>query len=311
MSQVLKARRLSVLFVGCVLLLSLLPTAASATRSAAGDPDLAAMSLAAADFPAGAKVVRQRSVKPVKPAIAAYSREFATGMRLGSTRLLGFESDVSLYPSAEVAAKDVRDFRNVLRSRAGREGFAEVLAAGVGKGANVKLKRVAVSVPISLGAGQSSFHTVATFVFENKRSFDLHFAIVQTDRVVAMLIFTPVVGTKVKRAELLALGRLQGARFQQELTIGNVAAPALSGTASPTQTLTASNGEWDGAPSAYTYQWSRCDATATTCTDIAGATAATYTVLPQDVGYVLRTTVTAKNTVTSSSAVTPVSAPVA
>jgi hypothetical protein len=48
------------------------------------------------------------------------------------------------------------------------------------------------------------------------------------------------------------------------------------GTAQVGGTLTAETGSWSGAPTTFTYQWRRCNATSGACVDIAGATASTY-----------------------------------
>jgi hypothetical protein len=73
-------------------------------------------------------------------------------------------------------------------------------------------------------------------------------------------------------------------------------APSISGTERDTQTLTADRGTWTGTPQlTYTYRWTRCDNTGASCNDIAGATDATYTLTPQDVGGKLRVRVTASN----------------
>ena len=57
----------------------------------------------------------------------------------------------------------------------------------------------------------------------------------------------------------------------------SVTVPAISGTAGAGHTLTAGDGTWSGThPLDYTYQWQRCDADGSNCTDIAGATDSTY-----------------------------------
>ena len=92
----------------------------------------------------------------------------------------------------------------------------------------------------------------------------------------------------------------------------NTAAPTISGTAKVGQLLTANDGSWTGNPTAYTYQWQRCDADVAACSGIAGATAKTYRVLPADLGYRLRVAVTARNAkgrATASSAITAIVAP--
>ena len=76
----------------------------------------------------------------------------------------------------------------------------------------------------------------------------------------------------------------------------NVSAPSITGSPAEGQMLTSSNGTWDGAtPMTYTHQWKRCDASGGACTDIPGATEATRLAIAADVGFTLRTTVTATN----------------
>ncbi len=76
----------------------------------------------------------------------------------------------------------------------------------------------------------------------------------------------------------------------------NTGVPAITGTAQEGQTLTASTGTWDNAPTSYTYQWKRNGA------NISGATASTYPLVAADVGTVITVTVTATNTAGSASA---------
>lgn len=68
-----------------------------------------------------------------------------------------------------------------------------------------------------------------------------------------------------------------------------MALPLITGTLQPGQVLSASQGSWSGAPTAYAYQWARGG------TAIAGATGSTYTVRPADLGASLTVTVTATN----------------
>jgi hypothetical protein len=88
----------------------------------------------------------------------------------------------------------------------------------------------------------------------------------------------------------------------------NTAPPTVSGAEQDTQVLTAAAGSWSGSqPMTFTYQWQRCDGTS--CTSIAGATAASYTVGAADVSHQLRVAVTATNasgfaTATSASTAT-------
>jgi hypothetical protein len=75
----------------------------------------------------------------------------------------------------------------------------------------------------------------------------------------------------------------------------STAAPTLTGAAQAGQTLTASKGSWNNAPTAYAYAWSQCGADGSSCTAISGATSAGYTAAAADVGKTLRVSVTATN----------------
>jgi hypothetical protein len=75
----------------------------------------------------------------------------------------------------------------------------------------------------------------------------------------------------------------------------NTALPVVSGSASDGSTLSSSTGSWIGSPViTYTYQW-QSSPDATTWTNIAGATASTYTVISADVGKYIRSRVSATN----------------
>lgn len=68
------------------------------------------------------------------------------------------------------------------------------------------------------------------------------------------------------------------------------------------QMLTATTGIWDYSPTSYTYQWSRCDSTGTSCIGIAGASSSTYVPVGADVGSTLQVAVTATNSNGSTTA---------
>ena len=79
--------------------------------------------------------------------------------------------------------------------------------------------------------------------------------------------------------------------------------PAITGTASRGQLLTASTGTWTGFPApTFTLQWRQCDSAGANCSDIGGATASTYTPVTGDQGKTIRVTVTATNGSGSASA---------
>jgi fibronectin type 3 domain-containing protein len=88
----------------------------------------------------------------------------------------------------------------------------------------------------------------------------------------------------------------------------NTAAPSVSGTPAVGQTVTAVEGSWTQAPSAFSYQWLRCDASGNNCGAIAGATARTYAVSSDDVGSTLRIRVNARNSRGNDTATSPQSA---
>lgn len=74
----------------------------------------------------------------------------------------------------------------------------------------------------------------------------------------------------------------------------NTAAPVISGVVAVGETLSSTLGAWTGTPPiTYERQWQRCDVD---CTDIVGATAATYDVTTADIGFSLAVLVTATNT---------------
>lgn len=76
----------------------------------------------------------------------------------------------------------------------------------------------------------------------------------------------------------------------------NAARPVISGLAMRGQILTAGTGVWDGSPSmTYTYQWRRCDTLGESCSNISGATEASYQAGGADVGSTLRLAVQATN----------------
>jgi methionine-rich copper-binding protein CopC len=82
----------------------------------------------------------------------------------------------------------------------------------------------------------------------------------------------------------------------------NTTLPAISGVGLPGQTLSTSTGVWTNSPTAYTYQWQRCDGSGTNCSVIQGATASQYVVVTADSGSTIRSGVTASNSAGSNRA---------
>ena len=80
--------------------------------------------------------------------------------------------------------------------------------------------------------------------------------------------------------------------------------PSITGSSLEGNTLTASNGTWNGAtPTALTYQWQRCDATGAGCATSRCATSQTYSTASLDVGNTLRVIVAATNANGTSSSI--------
>jgi uncharacterized repeat protein (TIGR01451 family) len=83
----------------------------------------------------------------------------------------------------------------------------------------------------------------------------------------------------------------------------NTALPTISGTTQVGQVLTGTTGTWSGNPApTFTYQWRRCDASGSSCSDIGGATASTYTLVAADTGGTIRIVVTGTNASGNASA---------
>jgi len=75
----------------------------------------------------------------------------------------------------------------------------------------------------------------------------------------------------------------------------NTTAPTITGTPKVGETLTAQNGTWSNNPTAFQYQWQRCDANGAGCANIGGATAKTYLLTAADAGHTMRVRVTGIN----------------
>lgn len=80
----------------------------------------------------------------------------------------------------------------------------------------------------------------------------------------------------------------------------SINAPEVRGLPGVGKTLRVTNGTWSTSAT-FTYQWQRCGADPATCTDIPGATAASYRAVLADVGHDLFATVTATNEAGSTS----------
>ncbi len=109
-------------------------------------------------------------------------------------------------------------------------------------------------------------------------------------------------GDDVVYGELNALGALEAAGYSATVAPSNTVAPAISGSPVDGQTLSVSDGSWDGYPTpTYSYAWSRCNSGGASCV-ATGTTSASYALSASDVGSTLKATVTAENSDGSASA---------
>jgi subtilisin family serine protease len=94
-------------------------------------------------------------------------------------------------------------------------------------------------------------------------------------------------------------GEMASTRFPSAAGVAPAwtAAPVVTGTASTSGTLSATHGTWTGSGLTYAYQWVACTNTTTlaSCSDIAGATGATYQPAMAVGGKYLRVRVIASN----------------
>lgn len=132
-------------------------------------------------------------------------------------------------------------------------------------------------------------------------------------------------------ASYLVAGADAGARLRAEVTATNaggattaqssataviatppptvVTPPAVTGGSTVGSIVTVGTGTWTGNPTGYTYQWLRCDGDGLSCTPIAGATGASYTITSEDVGARLQARVTAANAAGAADAITEATGP--
>lgn len=285
------------------LLFALAGTSAASTaappKSPADGPDLALMAFAVADFP-GATMDAQKYIAVTSGVVAAYERDIT----LTSGPLVFISDEVDLYAQATKAQSDAAAFKRLVSTKAGRKFLGTQFARGLRP---LKTKRVTVSAPAGISAGEFAFRFTITAV-TNRGTIRVGFAVVRIHRAVGVMFVVAKPGSRVAGARLVSLVRMQEAHFRGGFTIGTVAVPTIAGTAAQGQTLTADRGRWSGGPEAFTYQWKRCDAAGANCADIAGATAATYVITPADAGFTLGVRAQATNPLSTLTAESPLTA---
>jgi hypothetical protein len=280
--------------------------ALAAVNASAPPPDLPSLVLTTTDFLPGAAVGSQSASKVTGGEL--YVRSFKPGVRVSDGPLIGVISIAILDADATTAATDYADLDGAARSKAGRLALAKSWATEFVKGYNVGLKgkkrmkvlQLAAGAPAEIGS--AAFRLPIT-VKTNKGTVRLWFEVTQTDRAVAILELISPFNRALSTADATKALTAEQGHLQTAFTVANTAAPTISGTPVQGQVLTLDEGTWTGAPSTFTYAWSRCDAaTGTVCAPIAGATTKTYTVTAADAGSKLVVTVTGANSVSNKPA---------
>ena len=283
--------RVASIGVGLALLAGVSTTARAtpALGPPAGWPDLAGAAISPTNLPAGARVSRQGYVKPDSSAFAEYDREFTEmSVKLNGKRLIDIEDDVSLARSTTSADTLVAALPLGILLEAGQIGKDFEKASGI------KTTYTKVGKPTSLGAGDRS---VGMIVRIGTKAGEIRavFAAVRVGQVDSLFYFVALPRTKIGLAEAKLLGRLAANQIKTAMAPHNTVAPAIAGTAAVGQTLTGAAGTWLAFPTAYTYQWQRCDATGANCADVTGATTQSYVVAATDANSTFRLVVGAQN----------------
>jgi hypothetical protein len=285
--------------------------AAWASGSPADGPDLQAMALAPSDFEGGATVAAQGFEPASAPAVAEYDRTFGPGARLAGRRLLSAISSVSDFADADTAALAFDGIRLALSTKARRQSLAKALAAELASGSSASLKAtsVAVSKPVALQQGQGAFRFTIRIGTRLGR-IEMAFVVLRVDRALGLVAVLGYPRQQLTAAPATLAGAKLAQRFNAGFTVRSVAPPSIVGALQPGQTLSADPGRWAGAPSAFTYQWNRCDAAGANCAAIAGAVGQSYVLGATDSRARLTVTVKAGNSVSSTSMTSGATTPV-
>lgn len=283
--------------------LALVAAGAAIAAAPAGTPDPRAIVLTAADFPGLATDSAARDNKVAGAVLADHENDIRFKKPYGASKYLELDSEAAVETDATAAAADYAKLAKSFSSKAFRTALQKQLAQ------EAKVKPAAVQVvtvkPHGLGVGDASMEG-AYVVSVKKLSVNFSLSLVRLDRVIVVNVAFGL-AKRVVAADATKFAALAAAHGKAALVPISIAVPVVSGTALQGQALTATDGTWGDAPTAFAYQWQSCDATGVTCTDIPAATAATYGVQPTDATHTLRVVVMATNrfgSATSTSGVT-------
>lgn len=260
---------------------------ATAAQPPAGTPDVSAMTLQAADFP-GASASGRASAGS-GPLVGGYEREITLRRAYGASHYRLIDSVAFLTTDATVGAQFYALLGHEYSSRSGRVKLVKSFL----KDTMLTAKSVALVKPHALGVSDSSME-IGFLVRTKASKVNVSVSLLRIDRVVVVDVAIGN-GTAVARGDGVALTKLAAGHIAAALIPIEISLPTVAGSVAEGQTLTAAPGRWGDTPTAYAYQWQRCDSTGGSCTAIAGATASTYAVTAGDGGATLRVQVTATN----------------
>jgi len=266
---------------------ALLGTAAATAAPPAGTPDVSTMTLQAGDFPGSS--ASGRASAGSGPLVGGYEREITLRRAYGASRYRLIDSVAFLTTSVTVGAHFYALLGHEYSSRAGRVKLVKSFV----KDTMLNAKSVSLVKPRALGVSDSSME-IGFLVKTTSSTVNVSVSLLRIDRVVLVDVAIGD-GSAVARGDGMALTKLAAAHIAAALVPIDVSLPAIAGAAVPGQALTASPGGWGDTPTAYAYQWQRCDASGGGCVALAGAVGPTYPVTAADAGSTLRVQVTATN----------------
>jgi hypothetical protein len=288
----LRSRRLTWFVVAAALVAGVGSVSAGAApaQRPPGSPDLAAMTLAAHDLPAGTRVVRERYYRDPE-FVASYEREFSLrGLRLGRSTLLYAFNGLNVETTTAEATRLFVTLRRLLRTKAFRSALAKEIAGG----ADIDARAVVVARPRTLRIGDGTV-SVAIRLRAQGLAFQAAITYLRVDRILSTIAVVGAPGRRVFAADVDRVSRVSSERIRGGLVPVASAPPVVSGTPSPGQTLSTTPGTWTGDQVTFAYQWERCVEPGTGCAAIPEATSATYTVVEGDLASSLRVTVSGRN----------------
>ncbi|HZQ89567.1 MAG TPA: hypothetical protein VFA42_06140 [Gaiellaceae bacterium] len=279
--------------------------AGTAQGASAPLPPSSALVLAPSDFTSGAAVAADSTRSADGRQI--FVRLFRAGARFGSMPLTAVVSLALVEPDASTAQLDFGAFQLSAATKSGRQQLAREFGAEFVKGLKLgsggrkapKSEKFTVGLPVTVGAAGlflplSDKTTLGTF--------HISMVFADVDRVVSVSVLMAEPNVSLAPADSRAALTAIQKRLAAVFAVANTAAPTIAGGTTVGQTLTADAGTWTGAPSSFSYGWSRCDASGANCQAIAGATTSTYQVGTADSGSTLVVGVTGANSVGSASA---------